>query len=109
MRGRLGGTVRARVHTFDDGMPSAYRDRLATEEPLEIALAAAPRSMSDADSPIRTVAMTMRAPAADVEPRRRGQAALPDGPLVRAGRGRRCNIYAGRDRVVAPATIRQGA
>lgn len=59
MRDRPGSTIRARVHVFDDGREVVRRDSLATEEPLEIRVAAGGET--------RTVAVTMRTPGADFE------------------------------------------
>ncbi len=56
---RVGASVRARVRVIDDGAAVIKRDDLATEEPLEIRLAAGAER--------RTVAVTMRTPGHDFE------------------------------------------
>lgn len=59
-RWRPGGTVRARVMVVADGREQpARRDSLATEEPLELRIAAGGER--------RTLAITMRTPGADFE------------------------------------------
>jgi FdhD protein len=60
VRDRPGSTIRARVHVVEDGGQTVRRDDLATEEPLEIRIAADGR-------PARTVAVTMRTPGADFD------------------------------------------
>jgi FdhD protein len=61
VRDRPGSTTRARVHVLDDGRSVVRRDSIATEEPLEIRVAAG------SGGPTRTVAVTMRTPGADFE------------------------------------------
>lgn len=61
MRDRPGSTTRTRVHVLDDGKSVLRRDSIATEEPLELRLAAG------SGGPTRTVAVTMRTPGADFE------------------------------------------
>lgn len=59
MRDRPAATTRARVHVLDGGRDVVRRDSLATEEPMEIRVAAGGRT--------RTLAVTMRTPGADFE------------------------------------------
>lgn len=59
VRSRPGPSTRARVHVFADGAEAVRRDSVATEEPLEIRVAAGGRT--------GTVAVTMRTPGADFE------------------------------------------
>ena len=58
-RDRPGPVVRARVQVITDGVELGRRDSLATEEPLEIRVAAGGR--------ISTVSVTMRTPDVDFE------------------------------------------
>lgn len=59
MRDRPASTTRARVHVLDEGREVVRRDSLATEEPMEIRVAAGGET--------RTLAVTMRTPGADFE------------------------------------------
>ena len=59
MDGRRGGQTRARILTVEAGQSSVRSDILATEEPLEIRLAA--------NGLTRPVSVTMRTPGADFE------------------------------------------
>lgn len=64
MLARPGSETRTKVISYNDGVASERADTLATEEPLEIRLVIAGKS--------RTLAVTMRTPGADFEPRLRG-------------------------------------
>jgi FdhD protein len=59
MKTRPDGTTRARVRVFTDRDTVVRRDNLATEEPMELRLAAGPQR--------RTLAVTMRTPGNDFE------------------------------------------
>ena len=57
---RPASTTRARVVSFEDGASSTVRDRLATEEPMEI-------RVEEPGAEQRTIAVTMRTPGNDFE------------------------------------------
>ncbi|MDR7517948.1 MAG: formate dehydrogenase accessory sulfurtransferase FdhD [Armatimonadota bacterium] len=63
MRPRPGSKTRAQVLVVSDGRLAPHPDQVATEEPMEIRVAAGPGG----DAGRRTVAVTMRTPGADFE------------------------------------------